>query len=639
MIAECPNCKTPFPRQDSRFCNECGYDFRSGSEGEEQLTPEDVFETHSVEAPAAGPSASLRILLRDGGVMERQLVKAETTIGKGPLNDITLADPAVSTAHAAIRFESNGYAIVDLGSRNGTFVNDAKLEAPRVLVHGDVIRMGRCTLTYRLSQAGETAVLQPAAIAAIVQSQPARVTPDAFAAAVVAAGLTDEATIKALRSRLVEGKGLVKALIEDLKISDSALRDLMSSKFSIPTVDLSLIKIDQGAAAALTPSMLRENLVFPVAGRPGHMTVVVADATDEGTIAKVRQKVKGEVQLRLASAGEIRSALDAVYAPRLVGFLPSGEKLEALIAAPEVEIGKASHNQIVLTHPTVSNTHAVILSRNGGYSIVDLGSSNGTFVNGERLRDEARTLQHGDKIQIAEALFTFRNPAETTENKTATLTPEILEEVRRRAGLGLPISSVAAPKKHSKALDPTNPTLGSEEDKEKKKKKKKQDENRVKMKATLISSASRIVAQVIAAMLTILGTLYLFNLQREGSTSETGTSTVTSKFAKPGTFSSFEGGTYEASGVSWVQDTNTLLIVNDGKPGEILMMTINEERKAGGSNGFSSSERSDHRSRGNLKRWPLVLCCWLAIRSAEWGIEFAGEICIRSCDQDHQGKP
>ena len=65
---------------------------------------------------------------------------------------------------------------------------------------------------------------------------------------------------------------------------------------------------------------------------------------------------------------------------------------------------------MILTQPTVSNTHAVILARNGGYSVVDLGSSNGTFVNGERLGNEARTLQHGDKIQIAEALLDLQKP-------------------------------------------------------------------------------------------------------------------------------------------------------------------------------------------------------------------------------------
>ena len=78
-------------------------------------------------------------------------------------------------------------------------------------------------------------------------------------------------------------------------------------------------------------------------------------------------------------------------------MLPSGEKLEYPVIQAEIEIGKAPHNHIVLADPTVSNTHAIILAREGGYNIVDLGSRNGTFVNGERLGDLAHVLGMGTR--------------------------------------------------------------------------------------------------------------------------------------------------------------------------------------------------------------------------------------------------
>jgi predicted component of type VI protein secretion system len=149
------------------------------------------------------------------------------------------------------------------------------------------------------------------------------------------------------------------------------------------------------------------------------------------------------IEVRLAGATEIALKLDQNFAPRLIGVLPNGDKVEALLTKPEMEIGKAPHNQIIITHPTVSNTHAVIMAQNGGFSIVDLGSSNGTFVNGKRLDADAQTLQHGDKVQIAEVVMTFRNPAETNESRTARLSPELLEEIRRRAAAGLPLAATA----------------------------------------------------------------------------------------------------------------------------------------------------------------------------------------------------
>ena len=577
MTTECPNCKTPLPRQGSRFCNQCGFELRPALD--ETTNPgvggdsEDSIITDPMEIPGASPAATLRIISRDGSILERKVEKVETTIGKGTANDIILADPAVSTSHAMISSESKGYIITDLGSRNGTFVNDTRIDAPRQLHHGDVVKLGKCTLTFRLSQSGETAILAPSALAAIVRPEPPHVTADALAAAVVSAGLADEEQIKEIRAAGTSGKHLIKSLIQKLKISDVALRDLMSSKFGIPTADPSLLRIDQGMATALTAAVIRRDLVFPAAtGNPGHVTLIVADPTDEEAIAKVKEKARGEVELRLASATEVKTAIDSVYAPRLVGVLPSGEKLEVLVNKPEIEIGKAPHNQIILTQPTVSNTHAVILARNGGYSVVDLGSSNGTFVNGVRLGNEARTLQHGDKIQIAEALLTYRNPSETTENKTARLSPEILEEVRKKASMGISLSSAH--------LDAD----GKDETDEKQdgKKKKKKDD---RIKAALIGSASRLIAQVVGGLVTIAGTIYLLSWSqgtngpglRKAQQQAAG-----KRFSEPPSFSPILGGIFEASGVTWVPETNTALVVDDGKPGQILLMTLDENGKQQG---------------------------------------------------------
>ena len=75
----------------------------------------------------------LRIILRDGSVVERDLAQDEVTIGKGPQNDIILPDASVSSAHAVIRFEDGAYKLSDLGSRNGTSVNDARITEPRAI--------------------------------------------------------------------------------------------------------------------------------------------------------------------------------------------------------------------------------------------------------------------------------------------------------------------------------------------------------------------------------------------------------------------------------------------------------------------------------------------------------------------------
>jgi ABC-type multidrug transport system ATPase subunit/pSer/pThr/pTyr-binding forkhead associated (FHA) protein len=73
--------------------------------------------------------------------------------------------------------------------------------------------------------------------------------------------------------------------------------------------------------------------------------------------------------------------------------------MHELAQFPQVLIGRDPSSQIHLDHPTVSRRHAEIVRRNGGFAIRDLGSANGTFVNGQRVTDWV-TLGVGNVIQI-----------------------------------------------------------------------------------------------------------------------------------------------------------------------------------------------------------------------------------------------
>ena len=71
-------------------------------------------------------------------------------------------------------------------------------------------------------------------------------------------------------------------------------------------------------------------------------------------------------------------------------------------------IGKFSAADIPLANPYVSRQHAQILLDNGNYRISDLGSKNGTYVNGVRLTSEARVLNSGDRIELGEDQVVLR---------------------------------------------------------------------------------------------------------------------------------------------------------------------------------------------------------------------------------------
>ncbi|HSC73296.1 MAG TPA: FHA domain-containing protein [Gaiellaceae bacterium] len=78
-----------------------------------------------------------------------ELDSAQLTIGRGGQNDIPIrSDEYASARHARFEPRQDGVWVQDLGSTNGTYLNGARLDRPRRLNAGDVIRVGETDLRY-----------------------------------------------------------------------------------------------------------------------------------------------------------------------------------------------------------------------------------------------------------------------------------------------------------------------------------------------------------------------------------------------------------------------------------------------------------------------------------------------------------
>ncbi len=73
----------------------------------------------------------MRLSIPEGGL----------TVGRERDNSLVLADPTVSRHHARLALESGALVVYDLGSTNGTFVNEQRISQQR-LQAGDVVRFG-----------------------------------------------------------------------------------------------------------------------------------------------------------------------------------------------------------------------------------------------------------------------------------------------------------------------------------------------------------------------------------------------------------------------------------------------------------------------------------------------------------------
>ncbi|MGB2952781.1 MAG: FHA domain-containing protein, partial [Gaiellaceae bacterium] len=67
----------------------------------------------------------------------------------------TLDDAEVSRRHALARPVDGSVELADAGSANGTFVNGQRIDRPRRLVDGDLIRLGRTSLQFEVSRVRE----------------------------------------------------------------------------------------------------------------------------------------------------------------------------------------------------------------------------------------------------------------------------------------------------------------------------------------------------------------------------------------------------------------------------------------------------------------------------------------------------
>lgn len=134
----------------SRFCSSCGAELEGSTidettdsyapvseDEEEALSLDELPENAGLLVVQRGPNAGSRYLL------DQDLVR----IGRHPEADILLDDITVSRKHAEIRRAPEGYAVHDVGSLNGTYLNRQRVEEA-LLRNGDELQIGKYRLVF-----------------------------------------------------------------------------------------------------------------------------------------------------------------------------------------------------------------------------------------------------------------------------------------------------------------------------------------------------------------------------------------------------------------------------------------------------------------------------------------------------------
>jgi pSer/pThr/pTyr-binding forkhead associated (FHA) protein len=99
--------------------------------------------------PAVPPGPRTVVVHAEGSKPRSVPVSGNMVMGRAPECELALDDTFVSQQHARLFAKNGSWYVEDLGSTNGTFVNDQRLAAPAMVQPGDRVRVGTTVLELR----------------------------------------------------------------------------------------------------------------------------------------------------------------------------------------------------------------------------------------------------------------------------------------------------------------------------------------------------------------------------------------------------------------------------------------------------------------------------------------------------------
>ena len=332
-----------------------------------------------VAAPVAPPPprpavAAPALLAREGPLQGGRLqVQGELSLGREG-TDVVLDDPEVSRRHALIRPAGSALELTDLGSVNGTYVNGQRIHEPTLLSHGDVVALGRSSFQ------AEIPAPAPRAAPTIAAGRPGEEAPAPVLVVVEGPLAGHRVPVEAEVSLGREGTDLV---IEDPEVSRRHAR--------VRPVRGGLELADLGSV----------NGTY-VNGQRIHEATVLADGESFSLgQTTIRAEIPAPEPRAAATIAAARPA-PQVPPPALVGRegLLEGQRI---VVEGDLLLGREGAD-VLVEDAEVSRQHALVRPVEGSLEVTDLGSVNGTFVNGERIQEPTR-LAAGDVVALGRNTF------------------------------------------------------------------------------------------------------------------------------------------------------------------------------------------------------------------------------------------
>ncbi|UCD99470.1 MAG: FHA domain-containing protein [Chloroflexota bacterium] len=330
----------------------------------------------------------------------------EILIGREPSSTLQIDSPGVSRKHASLTFQNNQYLIEDLGSSNGTFINGERISGPSQLKTGDIIGFGK------LVQVEYQAILPPASATMIENGL-------TLAEGTFIEEGQEQTIVPSSPTPIPPGELSVPSGPQMTMIGEEVIpsQELEPPQFIVTvagkapkTYTLSASRVTVGRAEdneiVIDSRIVSRHHAYLDRVQDGYQLTVVPEAGNpvlfDGRPLAVPQKLQHGDILRIGS-------LDPGLMVTMTYVHPS-QAVEAKATPIRfseknlILIGRDAANDVFLDGPTVSRYHAQIERVGQRHRLTDLRSTNGTYVNDQRVEGDV-WLKPDDVIRIGSFRF------------------------------------------------------------------------------------------------------------------------------------------------------------------------------------------------------------------------------------------
>ncbi|HUO52779.1 MAG TPA: FHA domain-containing protein [Gemmatimonadaceae bacterium] len=323
------------------------------------------------------------------------LVSGENAVGAGASAQIRLPGGGVEEVSAVLVVGADGGTIVRRGGEQGVKVNGVALGAePSPLLHGDKIEIAGRELFFGDDRKGGNTQYVPNVKLpqSGASSQPPKHKPTAATGGRLIS-LVDGREYAIPVGGLVLGRDPTC----DVVVSSSDV----SRKHAVIAASPDGYTITDTSTNGVTVNGAR--ITAPVLLGKGDLIVIGTDEfrfhADSAAAAPAAAAASASTSAA-ASARPVLATLEVTSSGML-----HGKKFE--IRSPLTHVGRGAHNDIVISDESVSDSHAKVQKRETGWFVVDMGSTNGTYVGGKRIAGEQELVGAPD-LRLGGVKFIFR---------------------------------------------------------------------------------------------------------------------------------------------------------------------------------------------------------------------------------------